>query len=828
MYTRDDGGPTSYAANIITRANVNDSYREFLLEFQDMQLAYSTSGTTKPVNQPNNSTNPHQPQLISNGLTGTFSINYRNVTPRMANANLASSATGYVDPAFVFSSSYVPKGASSAQGDPGTPLLQAYQNDNVQVRVLVGAHLQTHFFTMTGLKWLQEPSWKNSGYRSSQGMGISEHFEMLFKAPNTTGPKSTPCPDSWSQQRTNVACADYFYNASSDDNGLTSGGNTSTGGIWGLLRAYNPNLGLSTPDTSANSGNQDPPGPLSVVTNKPLQPLPNNVSGGFNSPESELACPPPNVAPRRQYNVTAVNVDSALDPKLGLVFYKGKNPAGKTVLLNLPKGLMFVRSEDLNDKGQLKPNVSVEPLILRADAGECVQVTVTNGLNMTNSLFGGSSSPSYYVGLTPQLLSFNITSNSGSNIGYNPNQTVAPCNPNGQDCTNPSNWPKQTYSWYGGAFEATPGGPIAATPVEFGGLNLFPSDMMLQHEFGMVGAMVIEPERATWKEDQVLVTNQESSFCLMNPSDPQCQSPVSRASAIVSKVDRTSYREFVAMVQDDVLSNFTTLVNPPTSSGASNDITAVNYGTEPMDMRYIGEQVSGTVRLPVTSYYQAASNSLVKADPHTPVFTASAGMPVRFHWIHPGGLSSYAITLNGHVWERQPYVNDSRQIGNNTLSEWIGSRDDHGPTDLHEMVIEQAGGSFKIPGDYMYATFVSLGQSTGLWGLFRVGNECAAGICPDTVSVMDVSTLSQPLNLNGVNTVQPSTGTLARQVQVYAGTNLLGSASVLPNGTWSFICTSTACAQAPVLTIKSSLGGQASVTRRAPLLRTLALQPSKP
>ena len=59
--------------------------------------------------------------------------------------------------------------------------MRAYQNDNVQVRVLVGAHVFAHQFNLAGPTWFSEPSWKNSGYRSAQAMGLSEHFELLFR-----------------------------------------------------------------------------------------------------------------------------------------------------------------------------------------------------------------------------------------------------------------------------------------------------------------------------------------------------------------------------------------------------------------------------------------------------------------------------------------------------------------------------------------------------------------------------------------------------------------------------------------------------------------------
>ena len=46
-YRRTDGGPTGWQADIIT-ANPEDSYREFALEFQDLQLAYGPASRTEP------------------------------------------------------------------------------------------------------------------------------------------------------------------------------------------------------------------------------------------------------------------------------------------------------------------------------------------------------------------------------------------------------------------------------------------------------------------------------------------------------------------------------------------------------------------------------------------------------------------------------------------------------------------------------------------------------------------------------------------------------------------------------------------------------------
>jgi hypothetical protein len=89
-----DGGPTSWQANIVT-SNTADSYREFLLEFQDLALAYNNTSRGTPLPYKPSTTKPWgwceadtgintpggkcAPTLISGGVTiGTMNVNYRN------------------------------------------------------------------------------------------------------------------------------------------------------------------------------------------------------------------------------------------------------------------------------------------------------------------------------------------------------------------------------------------------------------------------------------------------------------------------------------------------------------------------------------------------------------------------------------------------------------------------------------------------------------------------------------------------------------------------------------------------------------------------------
>ena len=157
--------------------------------------------------------------------------------------------------------------------------------------------------------------------------------------------------------------------------------------------------------------------------------------------------------------------------------------------------------------------------------------------------------------------------------------------------------------------------------------------------------------------------------------------------------------------------------NGGTSTGA------VNYGVEPWDFRY-ANNLTGDFSCMLSNQLQQATGTQPHiGDPKTPIFTAEIGSPFRFRLTHPFGTgNSQVFILNGHVWQRNPYTNESRVIGDNRLSQWIGSRDNHGSTDHFDLVIDKAGGEAGQAGDYLYSVFQFLQAATGTWGLFRVGH----------------------------------------------------------------------------------------------------------
>lgn len=79
----------------------------------------------------------------------------------------------------------------------------------------------------------------------------------------------------------------------------------------------------------------------------------------------------------------------------------------------------------------------MEPLVLRANAGDCIQIKLTNRFGAQVPDHPGDSSlppitdltvdklrPSTWVGLHPQLVNYNIVKYDGANVGYNKEQTA--------------------------------------------------------------------------------------------------------------------------------------------------------------------------------------------------------------------------------------------------------------------------------------------------------------------------------------------------------------------------------------------------------------------
>jgi len=328
-------------------------------------------------------------------------------------------------------------------GDPFTPIMRAYEGDNVKVKIQVGATEEQHQTTIHGIKWLSNGSGfgraPNSGWRNFQSHGISEQFSL-----------QAPFNAALRQAGQTV---DYLYAQDATRPGIWLG-------TWGLLRTY---------------GNQQ----------SDLVPLPNNdISSGLsftNSKDFNGVCP--KSAPVKTFGLSAVLANDVLPNKLGVTIPTNAggdsdgdgigdnaggplNPDGGTLVynrrqtsvptvtlneggvqtvftggdgpLNDPTAMMYVLTDDLipvvehkalverdpdyaactKSKGKngdlnfnptgagcaeilpegcvspgggydphratcpvmLKDTAPVEPLVLRANAGDCIEINVRNRL----------------------------------------------------------------------------------------------------------------------------------------------------------------------------------------------------------------------------------------------------------------------------------------------------------------------------------------------------------------------------------------------------------------------------------------------------------------
>jgi hypothetical protein len=314
----------------------------------------------------------------------------------------------------------------------------------------------------------------------------------------------------------------------------------------------------------------------------------------------------------------------------------------------------------------------------------------------------------------------------------------------------------------------------------------------------MVGALIIEPEGSTWVED-------------IN----------TRAAATVTKRDQTTFREFV-VIDQNMVGNSGGSDGPLRSlqTVTKSAVGAINFRSEPFNV-VRGFSPSENVQPPL-GYAEAFSNQLLKdmlgrpaADPQTPVFVAPAGSPVRFRLLVPSTSTSNAIgaapvfIVHGHNWQEEPYTHGSTKIGNNPLSEHFGAIQ-AGPNQKFDLLFDSAGGSDKVPGDYLYDTYQTGGR-LGTWGLFRVTK--------DKVAIEKAQLIGGTLVARG--SIQAATangaGQLPKRLQAFAadalhGAFALGNADVTSGGKWSLQVSTDLKAPATIQVTEVGENGETGAT----------------
>ncbi|MCA0243585.1 MAG: hypothetical protein LCI02_22330 [Proteobacteria bacterium] len=664
-------------------------------------------------------------------------------------------------------------------GDPATPILAAHEGDAVQIRLIQGAQEAQHVFTMHGLAWRRMPDSADAGIVNSQPLGISEHFEFDVRVPDLGLPH-----------------ADYLYAGSSTDQ--------LWDGMWGTMRA------LCDPREPGRhcgydmSGAQRPVVLAERLARVPRsRPSPAVGAAGGGSRAEVAACiqgRPDGVAfPVKSFDVSAVRACELLgncgQAEGGLVYSRrhgihdpnaivyvlnqesqrcqrtpqnlqtqGCFDAAGTPVLEDDAAVLAQRQDEFRHRGR-----RLEPLVLRAAAGECITVKLRNhlppsapagdlgsalpaalafhnGLPMIADGFNlNQFSMSHSVGLVAPRVVQNPVLAGGSNIGMNgalqavfthgvpPTQgtgsLVAPCAPgHAGSCS-------RHYVWSATELRLDAQQQWHVEPVEFGGLPLTSFGDAIKHPVhGLVGALVIG--------------KQDSRVCDASGF------PGGTSRAVCDSDGKRLYGDHVLLMQDAVSAVQDGFPVPDLKGAEEPDdygVKAINYKTEPLWARRGGSPaVDFGERNASFDYTQVFSSRREGAgceagmkpndggergcDPETPVLQARLGEPLRLHFVHPGGHTrQQGLTVTGHGFHPFPWADDSRRFAPERCANdtavmppgcllWQGVFNGFGPS-MGITLGMNAGGMAAIAKDYLLRSQASFLLDGGLWGILRVQSD---------------------------------------------------------------------------------------------------------
>ncbi|MGN9907472.1 hypothetical protein ACTMTJ_07935 [Phytohabitans sp. LJ34] len=596
------------------------------------------------------------------------------------------------------------KYASTAQDDPsnlfdhwklngaGTPKLRAYDGDKTKFRLFQLSQEESHGFNLDRFPWKSEPRDPESNIVQAQHIGMLEYFEVRADIPGI----ESGFQYLWS------------YGAS-DDLFLGAWGVFQVESCWERLNypGYLPWL----PDNYPPECGSAPAAPgvkkrsdRAAAALDPGQPCPVNSGGTIT-------------VPVRRFAVSAIHKD---------IVY---NAAGD----HDPNGRMFVLDNERAavEAGTKQP----EPLTMRVNAGDCIEVTLTNRLDPAKlkphcfeaiepGQLGYKAGVLTYpacldqpprnevnvpgfkplevgarVSLRPQLVDYHSPS-AGSSIGTNFDSTVGP----GEQIT---------YRWY-----ARPTAPGLAMLTDFG-------DVPNHQHHGLYGALVIEPAGSTYLDPK---TGQP----LVDPATGQTRT--STTQAIIVDPNGPDFRENIVLMNSDlslfrkdtngnpaddqpVPDNFDLKLTPSREADDPEDQGefSINYRNEPWSHRYAADQN-------ITNIFSSA----VHGDPATPLFEAYAGDRTVFRVGQAvGDARSTSFGLNGHTWRRSP---------NDPQSQIAASQGQFNPGVSYNIVLDPAvtggaGGRRGVAGDYLYRSNTLARHLTGgQWGIFRVHASARPGL----------------------------------------------------------------------------------------------------
>ena len=555
-------------------------FREFCFGLQDFVPLYTKEN--HPL---------HKPEMPGDhGDNGWMAMNYR-CEPLMERK---LSDGEFVDPADWFSTKTLPDGKEIS-----TDIFQTYPGDPIRLRLVQGSHEEQHSFQVHGMRWRRFRNEPDSPWRNQQTLGISEAFTFNIAHKDKLNSHYGP--------------GDYLWKSTASDDLWC--------GVWGYIRALE------------SKSDELSPLPL-AIQHKPLMPVA--------------------VGKRRRFKVDACHQS--------LTYRPAHN--GKPRLVD-PNGLVYKLTQIIEPGGNVIPveaPTEIEPLVLRCRIGEWVELTITN--NLSQDLPDTYLSPEPWSPLSPEevieenegenesdeppkvkrnvsqrvslhadLLSYDIKTSDGANVGKNPDQTIAP----GES---------KTYLWY-----ADVEGPVLLQDM---------ADVKNHRHHGLVGALIVEPKGCqpfAVKSGETTATSKDSAW---------------HGSRAALQLKDGSVKEEKVLLLQDGLRLFWESDDPenpyknpmrdlPADPGEGEPDfedqgnKAINYRCEPLGhfLELRGEDVS-------------TSGVIEHLDPAfaEPLMTVSQMADVVLHVVGACDKGrNHSFTVHAHAWEEWPGLKKSPVLG---------------------------------------------------------------------------------------------------------------------------------------------------------------------
>lgn len=341
-----------------------------------------------------------------------------------------------------------------------------------------------------------------------------------------------------------------------------------------------------------------------------------------------------------------------------------------------PEGRFFVLKEELERYGGLESyirlveeqKIQVEPLVIRANAGDCIELRTTNLLpEFLEANAFQLKTRTDIVGHHVHLVKFDTITSDGAANGWN---NIAGA---------------RKYETLVERFFAD-----EELRTVFFHDHLFANAHQLH---GMFGALVIEEAGATFHD----IRNGEELR--------------SGTQAVIRRRDGTSFREFALFVHDFafLFDKDGKPMNPPAVPGSHDDpgVMGINYRAEPMRERLKKEEDPAYI-----------FSSFVHGDPATPVLEMYPGDELMIRLIDGAHEEQHVFNITGMSWQKEVADERSPLAASQTI----------GVSEAFNLNIKEPYQA----GDYLYYFGGTDDVWLGLWGIIRVYDKyqnCLKPLC---------------------------------------------------------------------------------------------------